>query len=46
MAQYIDVILQMCEGCIMDDETAAVTILNNSDITKEQKREIYSVFKH
>jgi len=37
MAQYIDVILQMCEGCIMDDETAAVTILNNSDITKEQK---------
>lgn len=37
MAQYIDVILQMCEGCIMDDETDAVTILNNSDITKEQK---------
>lgn len=37
MAQYIDVILQMCEGRIMDDETAAVTILNNSDITKEQK---------
>lgn len=37
MAQYIDVILQMCEGCIMDNETAAVTILNNSDITKEQK---------
>lgn len=39
MAQYIDVILQMCEGYIMDDETAAVTILNNSDITKEQKEE-------
>lgn len=37
MAQYIDVMLQMCEGCIMDDETAAVTILNKSDITKEQK---------
>lgn len=37
MAQYIDVILQMCEGCIMDDEMAAITILNNSDITKEQK---------
>lgn len=37
MAQYIDVILQMCEDCIMDDETAAVTILNNPDITKEQK---------
>lgn len=37
IAQYIDVMLQMCEGCIMDDETAVVTILNNSDITKEQK---------
>ena len=37
IAQYIDVMLQMCDSCIMDDETAAVTILNNSDITKEQK---------
>ena len=37
IGHYIDVILQMCEGCIMEDERAAVTILNNSDITKEQK---------
>ena len=37
IVQYSDVMLQMCDGCIIDDETAAITILNNSDITKEQK---------
>ena len=32
IVQYSDVMLQMCDGCIIDDETAAITILNNSDI--------------
>lgn len=37
IVQYINVMLQMCEGYIKDDEPAAVDILNNSDITIEEK---------
>ena len=44
ITQYIEVMLQMCKGLIMDDEQAIVSILNNFNITKE--REVYSVFKN
>lgn len=36
ITQYIEVMLQMCKGYIIDDEPAALSILNNFNITKEQ----------
>lgn len=45
ITQYIDVMLQMCKGLIMDDEQAIVSILNNSNITKEQNEKYIQCLK-
>ncbi len=35
--EYFDIILQMSDGTILDDESVAIEILNNMDVTPEQK---------
>lgn len=45
ITQYIEVMLQMCKGLIMDDEQAIVFILNNFNITKEQNEKYIHCLK-
>lgn len=35
--KYLDVVLQISNGIILDDENIAITILNNMNVTNEQK---------
>lgn len=37
ISEYLDVILLASNGTIFDDESAALSILNNTDVTTEQK---------
>lgn len=37
ISEYLDVILQASNGAISDDESAALSILNNTDLNTEQK---------
>lgn len=37
MTQYIDAVLEMSEGMVLDTEEAAVAVLNHPDIVTEQK---------
>lgn len=37
ISEYLDIILQVSGGSIFDDESAALNILNNTDISIEQK---------
>lgn len=37
ISKYIDVVLESCDGKLSDSESVAITILNNSDISDEQK---------
>lgn len=37
IAQYMDAVLEMGSGMILDEEAAAIALLNHSDITTEQK---------
>ena len=39
--EYLDVVLHISRGTILDDEKAVVAILNNSDLTIEHKQFIY-----
>lgn len=45
LGQYIDIVLQICDGYILDDETAIIAILNNAMITAEQKHSYISVLQ-
>jgi len=37
MSEYVDIILQECNGKIIDDECVAIDLLNCTDISKSQK---------
>lgn len=37
MSEYVDILLQECNGKILDDEHIAITLLNRKDITPSQK---------
>lgn len=40
--KYFDVVLQICKETILDDENVAVLVLNNPEITMENKRQYIS----
>lgn len=40
--KYFDVVLQICKETIVDDENVAVLVLNNPEITMENKRQYIS----
>ena len=39
MTEYVDILLQECNGKIIDDECVAIDLLNCTDISKSQKEE-------
>ncbi|MBQ3199620.1 MAG: hypothetical protein IJB67_04585 [Firmicutes bacterium] len=39
MPEYVDILLQECNGRILDDECVAVALLNCTDISKSQKED-------
>lgn len=40
--EYFSIVLQICEGTILDDENVAVAVLNNSELTTEHKQSYIS----
>ena len=43
--EYIDVVIDMCDGRIYDDENVVVDLLNNDDLTLEHKQSYISVLE-
>ena len=43
--EYIDVVIEMCDGRIYDDENIVVDLLNNDDLTLERKQSYITVLE-